>query len=88
MGLEIEAVFDNGVLKPERELPLKNGQRVKLTVQKLGSAVERFYGMLGWTGDLEEIDRWLNDPDEGQWGSTLLTSNSANMPANRGIRRA
>ncbi|MBY0522180.1 MAG: antitoxin family protein [Gemmataceae bacterium] len=68
MGLEIETVYENGMLKPSQPLPLENGQRVRLHVQKLGSAVERFYGSLRWTGDPEEFDRWLNDPDEGIYG--------------------
>ena len=35
---------------------------------KPGSAVERLSGMLPWTGDPEELHRFLNDPDEGMWG--------------------
>jgi predicted DNA-binding antitoxin AbrB/MazE fold protein len=68
MNLEIEATYENGTLKLDQPLPLENGQRVKLTVQKVGSAVERFYGMLPWTGDPEELRRWLTDPDEGIYG--------------------
>jgi predicted DNA-binding antitoxin AbrB/MazE fold protein len=69
MGLEIEAIYENGILKPDHELPLANGQRVKLTVQQLGTPVDRLYGMLPWKGDLQDFDRWLNDADEGQWGN-------------------
>lgn len=67
MSLEVEATYENGIFKPDQELPLANGQRVKLTVRKAGIAVDRFCGSLPYTGDLEEFDRWLNDPDEGQW---------------------
>ena len=32
-GLHVEATYENGVLKPDQELPLAHGQRVKLTVR-------------------------------------------------------
>jgi predicted DNA-binding antitoxin AbrB/MazE fold protein len=67
-GLEIEAVYEKGTLKLPRELPLAEGEKVTLTIHPPSSPVERLYGMIPWKGDLEEFDRWLNDPDEGQWG--------------------
>lgn len=67
-SLDIEAVYEHGTLKLPRELPLQEGQKVTLTLH-LPGAVERLYGLVRWEGDLEEFDRWLNDPDEGQWGN-------------------
>ena len=69
MSLQIEAVYENGVLKPSQELPLQEGQKVTITIQPVGSAVQRFCGSLRWTRDLEELRRYLNDPDESAWGS-------------------
>ena len=66
--LQIEAVYEHGTLKLPHELPLQEGQRVMITIHP-GSAVERLSGMLPWTGDPEELHRFLNDPDEGLWGS-------------------
>jgi predicted DNA-binding antitoxin AbrB/MazE fold protein len=66
-GLEIKAVYEHGTLKLPRELPLQEGQKVTITIHAAGAA-ERLYGLIPWEGDLEEFDRWLNDPDEGQWG--------------------
>jgi predicted DNA-binding antitoxin AbrB/MazE fold protein len=71
-GLQMEAVYEKGVLKLPRELPLPEGATVTITIHPAGSAVERLYGLVRWQGDLEEFDRWLNDPDEGQWGSRDL----------------
>jgi predicted DNA-binding antitoxin AbrB/MazE fold protein len=73
MDLDTEAVYEQGTLRLPRALPLQQGQRVTVTIrapegQKTGSAVERLYGMLRWEGDPEDLDRLLNDPDEGQWG--------------------
>jgi predicted DNA-binding antitoxin AbrB/MazE fold protein len=67
-GLQVEAVYENGVLKLSRELPLHEGQKVTITIHPTGSPPQRLYGLVPWKGDLEEFDRWLNDPDEGQWG--------------------
>ena len=69
MSLEVEATYENGVLKPSLELPLREGQQVTLTIQPIGSAAKRFCGSLRWTRDPEELQRNLNDPDESAWGS-------------------
>ena len=68
-GLEIEAVYEHGTLKLPRELPLREGQKVTITIHPGAGAVAHLYGLVPYQGDLEEFDRWLNDPDEGQWGS-------------------
>jgi predicted DNA-binding antitoxin AbrB/MazE fold protein len=69
MGLDIEAVYENGVLKLPRPLPLPDGATVRITLHRPDGPVKRLVGLVPWKGDLEEFDRWLNDPDEGQWGS-------------------
>jgi predicted DNA-binding antitoxin AbrB/MazE fold protein len=68
MGLDIQAVYENGVLKLAHPLPLAEGTTVRITVHPPGNPVKRFVGLVPWQGDREEFDRWLNDPDEGQWG--------------------
>lgn len=35
MTEKVEAVYTNGILKPTRELPLKDKQRVRLTVETI-----------------------------------------------------
>jgi predicted DNA-binding antitoxin AbrB/MazE fold protein len=67
--LEIEAVYEHGTLRLPHPLPLQEGQKVTITVHPPEGAVGRLYGLIPWDGDREELDRWLNDPDEGQWGS-------------------
>jgi predicted DNA-binding antitoxin AbrB/MazE fold protein len=69
MSLEVEATYENGVLKPSQALPLQEGQKVNLTIQLVGSAAKRFSGSLPWTRDPEELRRYLNDPDESSWSS-------------------
>lgn len=69
MTLEVEATYENGVLKPSQALPLQEGQKVNLTIQPVGSAAKRFSGSLRWTRDPEELRRYLNNPDESSWSS-------------------
>jgi predicted DNA-binding antitoxin AbrB/MazE fold protein len=69
MSLEVEATYENGILKPAQELALPEGQKVNLTIQPVGSAARRFSGSLRWTRDPEELRRFLEDPDESSWGS-------------------
>jgi predicted DNA-binding antitoxin AbrB/MazE fold protein len=64
--LQIEAVYEHGTLKLPHELPLQEGQIVTITIHP-SRAAERMYGMLPWTGDPDELHRFLADPDEGQW---------------------
>lgn len=66
--LQIEAVYENGTLKLPHELPLQEGQRVTITIHSGSGAAGRLYGSVPWTGDPDELHRFLNDLDEGQWG--------------------
>ena len=56
MTLTIEAVYENGVLKPSQPLPLKENERVRLSIHTAGDvqnaldAVGRSYGLIRWTG--------------------------------------
>jgi predicted DNA-binding antitoxin AbrB/MazE fold protein len=67
--LQIEAVYEHGTLRLPHELPLQEGQKVTIIIRPGTGAAGRMYGMVPWTGDPEELRRFLNDPDEGQWGS-------------------
>lgn len=69
MSLQVEATYENGVLKLSQELPLQEGQQVTVTIHVKGGAAQRLYGIVPWNGTQEEVDRWLNDPDEGMWGN-------------------
>ncbi len=66
--LQIEAIYVNGTLKLPRELPFQEGQKITITIHT-GSPAQRLYGLVPWTGDPDELRRFLSDPDEGPWGS-------------------
>jgi len=57
MTRTIEAIFEDGVLKPLGPLKLKEHGRVKITVEETESAVRATSGMIGGLEDslIEEI---------------------------------
>jgi predicted DNA-binding antitoxin AbrB/MazE fold protein len=71
MALTVEAVYENGVLKLERPLPLPEHERVQVTVHapvaapQALEAVRRGYGLLHWTGDAETLRRVAEDDEFG-----------------------
>jgi predicted DNA-binding antitoxin AbrB/MazE fold protein len=65
MPLTIEAVYENGVLKPTQPLPLEEHEKVQVTIQAARSWAERTSGMLQWTGDPEVLRRIIEDPEFG-----------------------
>jgi predicted DNA-binding antitoxin AbrB/MazE fold protein len=71
MSLTVEAVYENGVLRPTEPLPLKEHERVVLSVrapaniQSALAAVERSHGLLRWTGDVATLRRVALDDDFG-----------------------
>lgn len=65
MGLEIEAVYEKGVLKLPRQLPLEDGLKVRITIHPPGRGVRRGRGLVPWTGSHEELERLAMDPEFG-----------------------
>lgn len=63
MTLTFEAVYENGVLKPTQPLPLKERERVQLTVVTRTSWVEATAGIMGFQGTVEEADYFATDPE-------------------------
>ena len=65
MALTVEAVYENGVLKPTQPLPLKEHERVRVTVQVQQSVARESAGMLRWRGDWETLRRLAEDDEFG-----------------------
>ena len=62
MSLTIEAVYENGVLKPKQPLPLKEHEEVTVTLEPRISLARQTAGMVPWTGDAETLERLARDP--------------------------
>jgi predicted DNA-binding antitoxin AbrB/MazE fold protein len=63
MSFTIEAIYENGVLKPVRALPLPERQKVEIIVKAVPSRVRRTAGLLGWTGSQEDADFIATSPE-------------------------
>lgn len=71
MTLSIEAIYENGVLKPVTPLPLRENERVRVSihtaadVQNALDAVQRSCGLIRWTGDWETLRSIAEDDEFG-----------------------
>ncbi len=63
MSITVEAIYENGVLKPTQPLPLKDKEKVQVTIDSKTSPILRAYGIMGWTGDAETLERIALDPE-------------------------
>ena len=65
MTITIEAIYENGVLKPAQPLPLQDHEKVRITIEPDLTWGERTAGMLRWTGDPAVLRRIAEDDDFG-----------------------
>ena len=65
MALTVEAIYENGVLKPTEPLPFKEQEKVTITVEPTMSLARRTAEMVPWTGDVETLERIAEDPEFG-----------------------
>jgi predicted DNA-binding antitoxin AbrB/MazE fold protein len=63
MSMVVDATDENGVLKPDRPLPLAEHEKVQVTVHTAVSRVRATFGLLGWKGDAETVQRIALDPE-------------------------
>ena len=63
MAITVEAVYENGVLKPLEPLPWKEGERVQVVVSSLDSPLLKAYGIMGFKGTAEEAEYFALDPE-------------------------
>lgn len=63
MSLTVEAVYEDGVLKPMRPLPLQEHEKVQIIVKSAASRVRQTAGLIGWTGSQEDADFVAQSPE-------------------------
>jgi len=63
MAITVEAVYENGVLKPKEPLPLRENEIVRVSIESPVTWVERTAGMIPWTGDPELLRRIAEDDE-------------------------
>ena len=68
MGLEVEATYENGVLKLDKPLPLDEHARVVVSIQAKsdvaahGTGIRQSAGLIPWQGDPDAL-AYLLGPD-------------------------
>jgi hypothetical protein len=69
MDIVVEATYENGVLRLDQPLPQREKQRIKVTIHGPAAPGRQGYGLICWTGSLEDLDALItdaeNDPLEG-----------------------
>jgi predicted DNA-binding antitoxin AbrB/MazE fold protein len=63
MPLTVEAIYENGVLKPMAPLPLKEHEKVRVTIEPAQNWVQATAGILNWQGSSEVLERLAEDPE-------------------------
>ena len=63
MSLEVEATYENGVLKLDKPLPLDEHERVTVVVKPQAVRIWSHAGSLKWTGDPEILRQIAEDPE-------------------------
>jgi predicted DNA-binding antitoxin AbrB/MazE fold protein len=67
MSITVEAVYENGVLKPAQPIPLKEREQVRVTIHTPDRLADQTYGMIGWSGDAGTFDRLLQESEADCW---------------------
>ena len=63
MTITVEATYENGVLKPSKPLPWKDGEKVRVAISSLDSPILKAYGIMGFKGTAEEAEYFAMHPD-------------------------
>ncbi len=63
MTITIEATYENGVLRLSGPLPLKESEKVRVTVQTQPTDILQTYGIMGWQGDAKTVENFALDPE-------------------------
>jgi predicted DNA-binding antitoxin AbrB/MazE fold protein len=61
MSITIEAVYEDGILKPNEPLPLAERERVQVVIHRTVLLADQTCGMLGFSGDADAFDRLLKE---------------------------
>lgn len=63
MSLEVEATYENGILKLDKPLPLNEHERVTVQIKPHMSRSRQRAGSIKWTGDPEVLRKIAEDPE-------------------------
>jgi predicted DNA-binding antitoxin AbrB/MazE fold protein len=64
MTITVDAIYENGVLRPIQPVALKEQEQVRVTIEASTSWAERTAGMIGWKGSHEKLEQILAEAEE------------------------
>ncbi len=64
MPITVDATYENGTLVLIQPLPLKEHEKVRVTIEPNPSIAEQTAGMIGWKGDVKTLERILKEAEE------------------------
>lgn len=62
-ALVVDGVYENGVIRPDGPLPLKDCERVRVTVEPAVSWVDRTAGIVPWSGSVADLESIATDAE-------------------------
>jgi predicted DNA-binding antitoxin AbrB/MazE fold protein len=65
MTVTVEAIYEDGVLKPTQPLPFQEHEKVTITIAAAISVARQTAGIVPWVGDEETMERLACDPEFG-----------------------
>lgn len=68
MAMEVQATYENGVLRPDKPLPLKEHERVTVGIKPETSRIRQSAGLIKWSGGPKALE-YLLGPDNDPWGT-------------------
>jgi predicted DNA-binding antitoxin AbrB/MazE fold protein len=66
MSLQVEAIYENGLLKLDKPLPLPEHERVTISVNPQTSRIRQSAGVVKWSGDAKALE-YLLGPENVPW---------------------
>jgi predicted DNA-binding antitoxin AbrB/MazE fold protein len=63
--LDIEVVYENGVLKLPHDLPLPRGQVLTITIHPVTAGPRRRRCLIDWKGSQEDLDYLIMSEENG-----------------------
>lgn len=63
MALEVEATYEDGVLRLDKPLPLNEHERVTIEIKPHTSRMRRRAGSIRWTGAPDDLRKIAEDPE-------------------------
>ncbi len=63
MAITVQAIVENGLLRPTQPLPFGESTRLRITIEVEPNWVDETRGLCGWKGNADDLRRLAVPPD-------------------------